>query len=411
MKKAAYLSRAGLMAAILGIVVGGPAHAVFTRVQVKALAAAATLGSGSSGTGGALALNIPQLLPTQAFFGKNIVIPVQLQGNAGAIAQVQTLGAASGVSTQMLYQEFNSGGVAVGRVNAVPVTFQSTTNDPTTLTGLATVPVQTVQSVRQGGSLTYYFVLQNGGAQTVYRNGAVPFQVQFIDTLAVPVSNVGSVVVVPDTALPDGKTSVVFAPGVLSNPGTLVVRQQDPFRVAGGPAGLPPIVVYDFELQGASLLGNAGVTLSYPSNADGSLIGSNGSAANLSLYGLQGPNWLLLGPRQWNSTLHTVSGPGSRFATYALFLSAGNAPADLRPRRRILTPNGDGINDTVDFTGIGLETVQIFDVKGQRIKTLQPSNLAWDGTDESGRIVESGLYLYQYTSQGERVSGVILIAK
>src|SRR6185436_2085417 len=137
---------------------------------------------------------------------------------------------------------------------------------------------------------------------------------------------------VPDTALPDGKTAISFAPGALSNAGTLVVRQLDLLKVPSGPGGLLPIVVYEFQLEGTTLLSNAGVTLSYPSNPDGSIIGTNGSAANLALYWLQGFGWQILGPRQWDSSLHTLSANSSHFSTFALFLSGATTAADLRPQ-------------------------------------------------------------------------------
>ena len=67
----------------------------------------------------------------------------------------------------------------------------------------------------------------------------------------------------------------------------------------------------------------------------------------------------------------------------------------------------------------GQDDVHLFDVKGRRVRHITaptaaceiPNTFCWDGKDDSGKIVESGVYIYQYTSQGERVSGVIAVAK
>ncbi len=80
------------------------------------------------------------------------------------------------------------------------------------------------------------------------------------------------------------------------------------------------------------------------------------------------------------------------------------------PSERIITPNADTINDTVTFSS-GIDEVKIFDVRGRRMKTIPGPTPVWDGTDDSGAIVESGVYLYQFTAAGERVSGVIGVAK
>ena len=142
----------------------------------------------------------------------------------------------------------------------------------------------------------------------------------------------------------------------------------------------------------------------------------NGSA--LAPYWLNGANWQLLSLPTWDATMHTVSATatGAQFvdgvSTFALFPVGAVGAADLRPHQRIITPNGDGINDTATFSGLGSgDTVHIFDVRGRRIRTLQGPTAVWDGRDDEGHIVESGVYIYQYTVQGSRVSGVIAVAK
>ena len=75
---------------------------------------------------------------------------------------------------------------------------------------------------------------------------------------------------------------------------------------------------------------------------------------------------------------------------------------------RVLTPNGDGVNDVVVFevdlflftvkTAVNLE---IYDLTGERIWSLQlaltagSQRLIWSGRDVTGRPAMPGLYIYR----------------
>jgi hypothetical protein len=67
----------------------------------------------------------------------------------------------------------------------------------------------------------------------------------------------------------------------------------------------------------------------------------------------------------------------------------------------LVTPNGDGINDeaVIDFVlakveGVSPE-VSIHDLSGRRVRTVTPdgNGYAWDGRDESGRLLPPGAYI------------------
>lgn len=76
---------------------------------------------------------------------------------------------------------------------------------------------------------------------------------------------------------------------------------------------------------------------------------------------------------------------------------------NLFVRPNPFTPNGDGVNDVVYFDfehATNPETsteIKIFDERGYLVKTLDSGLLpiVWDGTDDSDRRLEGGLYLYQ----------------
>jgi hypothetical protein len=85
---------------------------------------------------------------------------------------------------------------------------------------------------------------------------------------------------------------------------------------------------------------------------------------------------------------------------------------------RIVTPNGDGHNDSVAFTlpstPVGLPRAQVYDVRGRRVAELavvSPVRLSWDGRDYAGRVVSSGVYLVQISEDAALWSGLVAVAK
>jgi len=100
-----------------------------------------------------------------------------------------------------------------------------------------------------------------------------------------------------------------------------------------------------------------------------------------------------------------------------------------RPKEKIITPNNDGKNDFVHFSGIGNYyqnlkmspeasvlsdeefSVRIYDLSGKLIRKLHDSEEVWDGRDDNGNIVDSGIYIYQYKINGKQYSGTIAVAR
>lgn len=84
--------------------------------------------------------------------------------------------------------------------------------------------------------------------------------------------------------------------------------------------------------------------------------------------------------------------------------SAPSVPsADLRARERFLSPGRrDGVNDLAVF-GPDADEVIIFDLRGRRVfrQVRQgAARLSWDGRDELGRPLESGLYIARVRHDG-----------
>jgi subtilisin-like proprotein convertase family protein len=90
-----------------------------------------------------------------------------------------------------------------------------------------------------------------------------------------------------------------------------------------------------------------------------------------------------------------------------------STPDDLLPSRFALaqnSPNPFNPATTISFAvpaDAGLVTLSIFDVSGRRVHTLEQGTLpagtytrTWQGRDDSGRQVSSGVYFYQLTGNG-----------
>lgn len=83
------------------------------------------------------------------------------------------------------------------------------------------------------------------------------------------------------------------------------------------------------------------------------------------------------------------------------------------------TPNGDQINDVVefDFSGLALTnpTLHIFDVNGIAIflsERASGKRFSWNGRDERGNEVQPGVYLYTLRDSGANVkSGYVVVAR
>lgn len=86
---------------------------------------------------------------------------------------------------------------------------------------------------------------------------------------------------------------------------------------------------------------------------------------------------------------------------------------------RVITPNGDGLNDILIFgydpgPNNVLPEGRIYDLRGALVAEmtpgLVPNTLTWDGK-MNGRVVTSGVYYYQIKGDGKTFNGSIVIAR
>lgn len=86
---------------------------------------------------------------------------------------------------------------------------------------------------------------------------------------------------------------------------------------------------------------------------------------------------------------------------------------------RAITPNGDGLNDTVVFTFDNPKDSafngKLFDVRGRFVSDMRPgpiagSSLLWDGK-AGGVVVPRGVYLYQIQAEGRTFNGTVVVIR
>ncbi len=90
---------------------------------------------------------------------------------------------------------------------------------------------------------------------------------------------------------------------------------------------------------------------------------------------------------------------------------------------RIVTPNGDLLNDKIFFKfrpsdsllGIPVESA-VFDINGAKIADLildpnDDSRLTWDARDNSGQVVPAGIYVYSIKIGKNFATGTVVVAR
>jgi len=132
---------------------------------------------------------------------------------------------------------------------------------------------------------------------------------------------------------------------------------------------------------------------------------------DMSMFYYDGVNW-----RKIPTSLETgnlFSGYIYKGGLYAVFknTSGSFSISESRPKRKIFTPNGDGKNDYIEFTGLlNPFKIKIFSISGVKVREIEDIP-AWDGKDSSGKIVPSGIYIYVIEKDGRKEKGVIVVAK
>ena len=284
------------------------------------------------------------------------------------------------------------------------------------------------EKVTKPGNVYYHIEARNGERTIWWPVGSEWQEVIVSQTTAsdLPVGPKGGKVIVLDGNPDDGEVMVEIPEGALTEAKKITIEQiTDLSRIPGYSEGWDwePVAVYNFTEEGTRFKKPVTMNLLYfdldnngkPEDWKGKEMEFNES--QLACYWWDGINWRPAGGKV-DSDRNIATIMVSHFSYYGLFKARPMGISEYRPKERIITPaSQDGWNDVAYFSGLSGQatTVRIYDITGKKIRTIEGEPYEWDGTDDDGNIVESGVYIYQFKAdvEGKKrlVSGTIAVAK
>jgi len=230
----------------------------------------------------------------------------------------------------------------------------------------------------------------------------------------------GGNITLPNGNPADGSTTLVIPQGALDGTTAVTITEMDPSDNSIPPgkspcASVKPVAVYSFGPEKLNFKKFVTMKLLFSDvDHDKVVDGTSFKASSLKIFWWDGFDWRLLGGKL-DKDLNLVSYEKiQHFSMYAAFPVTSMNDNDYRPKERIITPaTVDNKNDFALFSGlVDGDVVNIYDVIGRKIRQLNNES-TWDGKDDSGRLVESGIYIYQIklNDSGKIISGTIVVAK
>jgi hypothetical protein len=259
--------------------------------------------------------------------------------------------------------------------------------------------------------VTYYIDgFDSAGQQR--RSG--PYFIPITLSITQKVTPVGGNIVFPDANPNDGEIGMLFESGSFDRDTDITVNMETNIFGIQENAALPAFV-YNLEPKGLILSKPFQLSLLYPDNDSnpGIVDGTDIAEQHLKIFWFDGYEWRPVGGIvDPSKNLVTVS--AGHFGKFAIMPAAALGKNAYRPKERIITPAlQDGFNDFAQFDNLGGYNVaiHIFDITGHNIRTINGAPHIWDGRDDDGDIVESGVYVYQFKVDGTLISGTIAVAK
>lgn len=159
----------------------------------------------------------------------------------------------------------------------------------------------------------------------------------------------------------------------------------------------------------------------YYSKAGGAIVPSaQNDARTLSMYYFNGSRWLQM-YGDVNAADQSVQLQTRLLGRYQLRTTerTGGFSADRSGLlNRMITPNGDGKNDTMVFIFDNPQNSdvkgKIYDLRGALVATMQPgpvqNSLVWDAKSK-GQVVPGGVYIYQLQSGSNVYNGTVVVVR
>ncbi|MFA5858854.1 MAG: FlgD immunoglobulin-like domain containing protein [Elusimicrobiota bacterium] len=218
----------------------------------------------------------------------------------------------------------------------------------------------------------------------------------------------------------DGTVSLTIPPGAVNSVTTFQLKQLNPSEIPKQPVSAYLITPENTMFSKPCQLN----LLYFDCDNDGFVDDTNIAEEMLGIFWYDGTAWRYLGG-SIDTTRNTISVKITHLSIYAVFpVNTRNINANVyKPAERIFTPNTDGINDCIYFNGIQNyyaslsatasnedKAVYIYNLANKNVRKLNNTDI-WDGKDDNGNTVPSGVYIYQYKIDGKIISGTIVIAR
>ncbi|MDO8733793.1 MAG: T9SS type B sorting domain-containing protein, partial [Elusimicrobiota bacterium] len=247
-------------------------------------------------------------------------------------------------------------------------------------------------------------------------------------TAVVTLTTGGGTITVSDGDQTDGETGIIIPSGALSVNVPITILQEGypgdttPPPVAFKNENTPtiasvstsPVVCFDFTPDNTQFKKPIILTIRYlDQNSDGEIDDRPGILeTNLRIYYWDNWEWRYIGGTV-NTTLNTVSGYVDHFTLFAVF-PKGAIPVKPTAREKFVTPaTVDGKNDRIQFEcDSAITKIEIYDVTGKLLRTIDNGSDNWDGKDDDGNVLESGVYIYKVEAiSGQKRTGAVVLAK
>lgn len=259
--------------------------------------------------------------------------------------------------------------------------------------------------------IKFYFKISCSGG--IAEKESFPYIIDIIPSVTKIIGPEGGSIVLVDGNPDNGESCIEIPVEALEKDTSITFKQKDISDVPQG-FGAAPLSAYEILPENIKFKKSYNLTLLYFDFTDEfKLDGTPILEEELQILWWDGFEWRLVGGKV-DKDLNTVKRSLIHTSLFALFPAQINN-FTYRPREKIITPAcKDGKNDYAYFDGLtdmDSVSIKIYDITGKKVRTIDSAPYRWDGKNDDGDVVESGVYIYQYKYNGKEMNGVIAVAK